>query len=29
MDTTKAQRDLGWHPTHSSADTLAALAAAL
>jgi nucleoside-diphosphate-sugar epimerase len=29
MDTTKAQRDLGWHPTHSSAETLAALAAAL
>ncbi|MDT5219496.1 MAG: UDP-glucose 4-epimerase, partial [Mycobacterium sp.] len=29
MDTTKAQRDLGWQPTHSSAETLAALAAAL
>lgn len=29
MDTTKAQRDLGWHPTHSSAETLASLAAAV
>jgi nucleoside-diphosphate-sugar epimerase len=29
MDTTKAKRDLGWQPTYSSAETLAALAAAL
>jgi len=29
MDTTKAQRELGWHPTHSSAETLASLAAAV
>ena len=29
MDTTKAKTLLGWHPTHSSAETLAALAAAL
>jgi UDP-glucose 4-epimerase len=28
MDTTKAKRDLGWEPTHTSAETLAALAAA-
>jgi nucleoside-diphosphate-sugar epimerase len=26
MDTRKAQRDLGWRPTHSSTETLAALA---
>ena len=26
MDTRKAQRQLGWRPTHSSAETLAALA---
>jgi UDP-glucose 4-epimerase len=25
-DTRKAQRELGWHPTHLSAETLAALA---
>lgn len=29
MDTTKAKRDLGWRPTHSSAETLAALASAV
>jgi nucleoside-diphosphate-sugar epimerase len=29
MDTTKAKRELGWRPTHSSADTLAALASAV
>jgi nucleoside-diphosphate-sugar epimerase len=29
MDTRKAQRELGWHPTHSSAETLAALAQAV
>lgn len=29
MDTSKAQRELGWHPTHSSAETLASLAAAV
>lgn len=29
MDTSKAQRYLGWRPTHSSAETLSALAAAL
>lgn len=29
MDTTKAKRELGWPPTHSSAETLAAPAAAL
>lgn len=29
MDTTKAERELGWHPTYSSAETLAALAASL
>jgi nucleoside-diphosphate-sugar epimerase len=29
MDTTKAKRELGWHPTHSSAETLAALAGAV
>jgi nucleoside-diphosphate-sugar epimerase len=29
MDTTKAKRDLGWQPTYSSAETLAALAAAV
>jgi nucleoside-diphosphate-sugar epimerase len=28
MDTTKAKRDLGWSPTFTSAETLAALAAA-
>jgi nucleoside-diphosphate-sugar epimerase len=29
MDTGKAQRQLGWHPTHSAAETLAALAKAV
>jgi nucleoside-diphosphate-sugar epimerase len=29
MDTTKAKKELGWHPTHSSAETLAALASAV
>jgi UDP-glucose 4-epimerase len=29
MDTTKAKRHLGWRPTHSSAETLAALASAV
>jgi len=29
MDTTKAKRELGWRPTHTSADTLAALASAV
>jgi UDP-glucose 4-epimerase len=29
MDTTKAKKDLGWHPTYTSAETLAALAAAV
>ncbi len=29
MDTRKAERELGWHPTHSSAETLAALAKAV
>jgi UDP-glucose 4-epimerase len=29
MDTTKAKKELGWQPTHSSAETLAALAAAV
>ena len=29
MDTTKAKRELGWQPVHSSAETLAALASAL
>lgn len=29
MDTAKAERELGWHPTYSSAETLEALAAAL
>ncbi|WP_158019027.1 NAD-dependent epimerase/dehydratase family protein [Mycobacterium basiliense] len=29
MDTAKAKRYLGWYPTHSSADTLAALASAV
>jgi len=29
MDTTKAKKELGWQPTYSSAETLAALAAAL
>ena len=28
MDTSKAKKDLGWQPTHTSAETLAALAAA-
>ncbi|UGT61172.1 NAD-dependent epimerase/dehydratase family protein [Nocardia asteroides] len=27
MDTTRAKRDLGWQPTHTAAETLAALAA--
>ena len=29
MDTTKAKKDLGWQPTYTSAETLAALAAAV
>ncbi|BBU23532.1 hypothetical protein MYXE_33220 [Mycobacterium xenopi] len=29
MDTTKAKKELGWQPTYTSAETLAALAAAL
>lgn len=29
MDTSKAKRDLGWEPTYTSAETLAALAAAV
>ncbi len=29
MDTSKAKRDLGWQPTYTSAETLAALAAAV
>ncbi len=29
MDTRKAQRHLGWRPTHSSAETLASLAKAV
>lgn len=29
MDTSKAKRDLGWRPTHSSAETLATLASAV
>jgi UDP-glucose 4-epimerase len=29
MDTRKAKRELGWLPTHSSAETLAALAKAV
>lgn len=29
MDTTKAKKDLGWHPTYTSAETLAAMAAAV
>jgi UDP-glucose 4-epimerase len=29
MDTTKAKTQLGWRPIHSSAETLAGLAAAL
>ncbi|WP_373142348.1 NAD-dependent epimerase/dehydratase family protein [Mycobacterium marinum] len=29
MDTAKAKRELGWSPTHSSAETLSALAAAI
>lgn len=29
MDTSRAERELGWHPTHSSAETLAQLAAAV
>jgi nucleoside-diphosphate-sugar epimerase len=28
MDTSRAKRQLGWKPTHTSAETLAALAAA-
>jgi nucleoside-diphosphate-sugar epimerase len=29
MDTTKAKKELGWRPVHSSAETLAALASAV
>jgi UDP-glucose 4-epimerase len=29
MDTTKAKRELGWRPSHSSAETLAALASSV
>jgi nucleoside-diphosphate-sugar epimerase len=29
MDTTKAKKELGWQPTYTSAETLAALAAAV
>lgn len=29
MDTSRAQRELGWHPTHTSAEALQSLASAV